>query len=134
MFGLNIPWAAYAIAGMLAILAGTNAYTYFKATAAAEGRCRAAELAAALAVAQADLANTQIAAQRDRDAVERLTQSDTENRQRLEEYARTINGNPGCAIDAEWLRRFGGGPGAPRIAPGGRVVPADPDPHAPPAR
>jgi hypothetical protein len=97
MFGFNIPWMAYAIAGMLAILAGTNAYTYFKATAAAEGAVGLPSSLHALAVAQADIAALRSLHSASRDAGRALTQSDTEMRQRLDEYARTINGNA-------WLR------------------------------
>lgn len=102
---IGLPaWGGYLIAGIVALLIGSNAYSYLKGRGDANANCRAAQLAAALAVAQADLAITQQAAQRDRDAVERLTAARQTDQEAIRAYEQTLAGRDACQLTADDLR------------------------------
>lgn len=93
------------------ILLGCNAYSYLKGRSDANAHCRTAALERALATAQADLAITQQAAQRDRDAIDRLTADTEASNARLAEYERTLQGRDPCTLspdDVDRLRNLGG--------------------------
>lgn len=108
MLGLPSGWF---VAAGLALLIATASGSYLKGRTDANARCRAAELAAALATAQQDLAITQQAAQRDRDAIDRLTADTEASNARLAEYERTLQGRDPCTLspdDVDRLRNLGG--------------------------
>jgi hypothetical protein len=108
MFGLPTSWLLGAVAALWLASAGG---LYLKGRSDANGNCRAAQLAAALAIAQQDLAITQRAAQQDRDAVERVTAERRADQERIEAYERTLASRDPCALspaDLDSLRQLGG--------------------------